>query len=76
MNRPLLAFLVVAGVVIAVRCLSGCLSDQTKRDVAADVYAAQQAACIDQYADREHIDKCRERVKKAWAADAGQEAGK
>lgn len=51
---------------------TACLTDQAKKDVAQDVYAAQQAACIDQYADKPSIDKCRDRVKKAWlATDAG-----
>lgn len=76
--------LVVAYILIA-HC-TGCLTDQQKKDVAFDVYLAQQQACVDQYADVKSIDKCRDRVKAAWlldhvqkqdaGADAGQEAGK
>jgi hypothetical protein len=47
-----------------------------KRVEAAAAYEAQQMACVEQYADTAHIDACRDRVKKAWATDAGAEAGK
>lgn len=69
-------FVTVLLCLFAVTCIvafsSGCLTDQQKKDVAFDVYAAQQQACIDQYADKPSIDKCRARVQAAWAKDAGK----
>jgi hypothetical protein len=44
-----------------------------KRAEAAAAYEAQQMACVDQYADTAHIDACRDKVKKAWATDAGKD---
>jgi hypothetical protein len=75
MNRPILAFVIVGAMLAAARCLTGCLTDEMHKDVAGGLFAAQQAACIDKYADRPSIDKCRDEVKRKWALDAGQEAG-
>lgn len=48
-----------------------------KPDVAAAGYELQQQKCVDDYADREHIDACRAKVKAAWlSSDAGKESGK
>lgn len=47
-----------------------------KRVEAAALYEEQQRLCVEQYADTAHIDACRDKVKKAWATDAGTEAGK
>lgn len=41
---------------------------------AAAGYESQQLACVDQYATRADIDKCRDKVKAAWATDAGKDA--
>ncbi len=40
---------------------------------AAALYEEQQRACVQQYADTAHIDACRDKVKKAWATDAGKD---
>jgi hypothetical protein len=74
MNIRTIIMLSAIGVGFA-RCLAGCLTDEMHKDVAGGLFAAQQAACIDKYADRPSIDKCRDEVKRKWALDAGQEAG-
>ncbi len=62
---------------LAALTVDACLTDEMKKDFAAGTYAAQQQAYVDQYADRPHIDACRERVKKAWISDdAGADAAK
>ncbi len=49
----------------------GCF-EQPAQLAAAAGYEAQQMRCVEQYADRASIDRCRDRVKKAWAVtDAG-----
>lgn len=68
---------VFAALYVVARCTVGCigldpvLSPQEQANIS---YKAQQAACVDQYADRPSIDKCRKRVQDAWAADAGADA--
>jgi len=42
-----------------------------KQIEAAGGYEAQQMRCVDHYANRVDIDRCRDRVKAAWATDAG-----
>jgi len=44
-----------------------------KQIEAAGGYAAQQYACIDRYATKENIDRCRDAVKRAWATDGGKD---
>lgn len=66
----------IALALVAGLALAACLTDVVKKDVAAGTYAAQQKACIDQNADRPHIDACRDRVKAAWTDDAGSDAAK
>ena len=75
-----IAFMGIAVVIVQVfGSITGCLTDAQKKDVAFEVYASQQAACIDQYGTKAGIDACRDRVKKAWEkdhpADAGTEGG-
>jgi len=58
--------------------LAGCATQTAaeKRVEAASLYEEQQRACVSQYADTAHIDACRDKVKKAWATDAGADASK
>ncbi len=41
---------------------------------AAGAYEAQQQRCVAQYSTRKEIDACRDKVKAAWATDAGKDA--
>ncbi len=67
------AVLLVALSVVA-HC-TGCF-EQPAQLAAAAGYEAQQMRCVEQYADRASIDRCRDRVKKAWTvSDAGAEGG-
>lgn len=67
----LLALVFVYGLIA--HC-TGCI-DAYKPEIAAAGYQAQQMRCVEQYADKEHIDACRERVRTAWASrDAGSDA--
>jgi hypothetical protein len=70
MNIRTIIMLSAIGVGFA-RCLAGCLTDEMHKDVAGGLFAAQQNACVDKYADRASIDACRARVRAAWAVDAG-----
>lgn len=55
---------------------SGCTPGLIPKEEAAAGYEAQQMACVDKYAIRGDIDRCRARVKAAWATvpDAGVDA--
>lgn len=64
----LFAFLFVIGALH-----TGCFPE-TKSVAAAVGYEAQQMRCVEQYADKPSIDRCRNRVKAAWATDAGKDA--
>ena len=64
----LLALLFVVG-----KC-TACL-EQPAQDAAAAGYEAQQMRCVEQYADRASIDRCRNRVKLAWTVDRLLDAG-
>lgn len=57
------------------RVLPGCLPADIQKDTAAGLYEAQQLACVDKYADKPSIDKCRARVRASWVVDAGSEGG-
>jgi hypothetical protein len=48
----------------------------TPQETANLSYKAQLTACVDQYADRASIDRCRRRVEQAWSTDAAPEAGR
>ncbi len=74
--RQFISATLVLGVVVAVvaHC-TGCF-EQPAQLAAAAGYEAQQMRCVEQYADRASIDRCRDRVKKAWTvSDAGAEGG-
>ncbi len=74
--RQFISAALVLGVVVAVvaHCV-GCF-EQPAQLAAAAGYEAQQMRCVEQYADRASIDRCRDRVKKAWTvSDAGAEGG-
>jgi len=64
----------VAIVLSAIAGSAGCIIPGIERETAAAVYEAQQLACVDKYADRPSIDRCRARVKANWATDAGKDA--
>lgn len=49
----------------------GCTPAELAQDAAAGSYEAQQMRCVDQYAHKADIDRCRTRVKLEWATDAG-----
>jgi len=53
-------------------CLAGCFPE-AKELAAATGYEAQQMRCVEQYADKANIDRCRDRVKAAWATDGGKD---
>ncbi len=57
------------------RVLPGCIVPGIERETVAGLYEAQQLACVDKYADKPSIDKCRARVKASWVVDAGSERG-
>lgn len=68
--------LLTAGMgLIVARIAVGCFPADIAKDTAAGLYEAQQLACVDKYADKPSIDKCRARVKASWAVDAGREGG-
>lgn len=65
-----------AGLAILIAMLASKLlacTPEAKQAEAATGFLAQQMRCIEQYADREHIDVCRERVRATWAFDAGKD---
>ena len=69
----LFAFLFIVG-----RC-TACFEHPAQLAAAAG-YEAQQMRCVEQYATRAEIDKCRDKVKLAWTIDkllkdAGTEGG-
>lgn len=68
------AALLVAAYAALTYCTACFPADQKVE--AAGAYEAQQLACLSQYADKPSIDKCRNDVKAAWAADAGKDAAK
>lgn len=76
MKDHVAAVVLLVGVIIAVRLLVGCSPSELPEAAAAAGYEAQQMACVDQYADKAAIDACRDRVKAAWAADAGKDGAK
>lgn len=49
--------------------------EQPKQLAAAAGYEAQQMRCVEQYADRASIDKCRAKVKLDWTLDKFLDAG-
>ena len=56
-------------------CLFAAACVEALHVAASTGYEAQQQRCIDQYARRADIDRCRDRVKAAWApSDAGSDA--
>lgn len=55
-------------------CTAGCFEHPAQLAAAAG-YEAQQMRCIEQYADRASIDRCRDRVKLAWTVDKLLDAG-
>ncbi len=74
MKYPLQVFLVVAIALGTARCIAGCF-EQPAQVAAAAGYEAQQMRCIEQYAKREDIDRCRDKVKLAWTVDRLLDAG-
>jgi hypothetical protein len=62
--------IIIAFIAYILVAAAGCF-EQPKQIAAAAGYEAQQMRCIEQYNDKESIDKCRERVKKAWSTDSG-----
>ncbi len=74
--RAVAIVLAIIGVMFALGFLHvGCFP-AAKEVEAALGYEAQQMRCVDQYAKRADIDRCRARVAAAWApADAGAEGG-
>ncbi len=73
LTETILVGLMLIGLAIALgRLFAGCFPAD-KEVAAASGYEAQQLRCVDQYADRASIDKCRNRVKAAWATDAGKD---
>lgn len=70
-----LAFVIVLVglLLLSARFLFGCFPE-AKEVAAASGYEAQQMACVDRYADKASIDACRDKVKAAWASDAGKDA--
>lgn len=64
----------VAALFVIAHC-AGCFPE-LKQDIAAASYEAQQMRCVEQYANRADIDRCRAKVKLAWlVGDAGAEGG-
>ena len=57
-------------ILVASRAMAGCTPAAGPAEAGAG-YAAQQLACVDQYADRHNIDACRAKVRAAWGVDAG-----
>jgi hypothetical protein len=51
----------------------GCF-EEPLQIAAASGYAAQQMRCVEQYAKKADIDRCRNRVKLAWMVDSGADA--
>lgn len=47
-----------------------------KQVEAAGGYEAQQLACVDRFGTKPEIDACRDKVKAAWATDAGKDGAK
>lgn len=82
MNRRTLA--IRQFVAIALACFAalfvighctGCFAE-VKQVLAADSYEAQQMRCVEQYAHKADIDRCRAKVQLAWlVGDAGTEGG-
>ena len=68
MNHKLIAFFALGCALIVARILVGCI-EQPAQVAAATGYEAQQMRCVEQYADRANIDRCRARVKLAWTVD-------
>src|SRR5882724_10389101 len=63
--------MLLVGLLIIAHC-AGCFPVD-KQIEAAGGYEAQQMRCVDHYANRVDIDRCRDRVKAAWATDAGKD---
>lgn len=66
------ALVLLFALFVTTRC-TGCLPVDKQLE-AASGYEAQQMACVERYADRASIDRCRSRVKAAWALDHVQYA--
>ncbi len=67
------ALAVFAALYVVAHC-HGCSPAEMKRDAAASGYEAQQMRCVEQYAHKADIDRCRMKVKLAWATvDAGSD---
>ena len=74
LRETVVAIVLLFAVYVLVRTVTGCLPADIQKDTAAGLYELQQGACVDKYADRESIDRCRARVKAKWATDAGKDA--
>lgn len=70
-------FLAAAGLLLLVLGIlghcAGCFQE-AKEVLAAGGYEAQQMRCVEQYATKADIDRCRAKVKLAWLVDAGSDA--
>ena len=77
-HQTLAAGVALLGVLFILGKCTGCFEHPAQLAAAAG-YEAQQMRCIEQYADRASIDRCRDRVKLAWTIDnlldAGTEGG-
>lgn len=62
----LLGLLFVVG-----KCTTACF-ERPAQIAAATGYEAQQLRCVEQYATKADIDRCRAKVRLAWMVDAGQ----
>lgn len=56
-----------------IQAIPACIEKPAEVAAAAG-YEAQQMRCVEQYAKRADIDRCRAKVKLAWLTDAGTDA--
>ncbi len=69
-----LLLLAALGIMGALPALCSC-AEAISHEAAAAGYEAQQMRCVEQYATRAEIDRCRAKVKLAWmTGDAGADA--
>jgi hypothetical protein len=74
-RRRIPHFLLGVGLgLLVVRILAGCF-EKPAQEAAALGYEAQQMRCVEQYATRADIDRCRAKVKLAWTIDRLLDAG-